>query len=1166
MTAVVSELAEKFGPLRSKASVVRWLRDVTLLAIGYFIAGYIGLALAIPPGYATIIWPASGIALCALLVRGKSIWPGIWLGSFATNYFNSVDSETPLAALMPVVVVSAAIAFGACAQALIGRLAVSRSGPHLEILEPLQLARFLVLVILLPCLVSATVGSVTLLAQGLVSTEMLTDNWLTWVTGDVIGVAFVLPMLLFSNYSPIPVRWRGRRLPSASSGIAIAIAAMLLLTSYAWKYMAEREYEMSHRAFTAMATDTERALADRIAAYERALDASSAFAANSASITPAEWRDYVDRLDLRQNYPGMRGIGFFEAVSKDDLPAFREKFAREYGDRNAIHPKVNRDEHFIINRIEPLSDNLPALGLDLAFEEGRRLAILRSRSNGRATMTRPIELVQDAKKGVGFLFMKPVSEKTRPTNTRWAYSPLVAEEFLIDLTPREGNDFSLEVYFGTEPTPENLMFSTSLDDVKQPRFQDIRRIEIGNQIITLRWRSLPAFEKRISNQGDTLVLVSGIIISVLLGALLIAFTRREGTVLRKVEEATAELERHNAMLELAEATAHVGHWQFDTVNQIIYWSDEVYRIHRREVGKAVSLEEAIAYYHPDDRKIVSSSLEEAMITLSTYRFSARIFREDGKLRHVEVIGKVRCEEGQATTIVGVIIDRTEEIMMRNSLTKARDEAQAADTAKTNFLANMSHEIRTPMNGVIGFTELALSEEKDPVQRRRLQMISDSSASMLRLLNDLLDFAKIEANQMTITEEPTNLRRYLRDVVRLMEPVADSKGLILSLEIDMRLPKHVLVDKMRLRQVVLNLVGNAVKFTEKGMVKVVVTLVEATSDSPARMNLAVRDTGVGIPANRLPSVFDKFTQADDTIARKYGGTGLGLPISAQLVELMGGTIRAESEVGEGSRFVVSLPLQETDLPDEAALENISEPRTAEPVALRILIAEDNPVNQEVTMAMVEKAGHICDLARNGREAVDMVMRAKQNGSPFEMVLMDIQMPLLDGLGATTMIREAGITPEELPIIAVTANAYADDIHRCHEAGMQAHVAKPLRLAQLNKVLARWANRASETDVCPATELEEETDPRLNRMFDDRVSSALDVIDAVIARNEMKDEERTEIASLLHQIAGVAGYFGRSALGEKCREIERLLLDNSGHDSDLDLLHDIRAELAEQVSKT
>ncbi|WP_137681317.1 CHASE domain-containing protein [Aurantiacibacter suaedae] len=1163
MTALVSEHSAKLAFLRPKTPTLLWLRDVVLLAIGYFVAGYVGLALAIPPGYATIIWPASGIALCALLLRDRTIWPGIWLGSFGINLFNSGDGVSSAQSLLPVAMVAAAIAGGACIQALIGHTAVRRFGPVLELSSPRQFVRFLVLAILLPCLVSSAVGVAALAVANLVTIETLAGNWLIWLTGDLLGVGFILPVLIFSSHSPLPVRWRGRRLPNASSGIALSIAAMLLLTGYSWKHMAEREYELSSVAFAALATDTERALSNRIAVYERALDASAAFAANSDSISPAKWGNYVERLGLEDHYPGMRGIGFFRLVLEDEMPAFREQFAHEYGDRFSIHPEIEREEHFIINRIEPLNGNLAALGLDLAFEEGRRAAIARSLRNGAATMTRPIVLVQDAKQGVGFLFMKPVGDESSPQRGQWIVAPLVAEEFLGDLTPREGQDFSLEVYFGAELAPENLMFATSLQQNRTPRFEDVRRIEMANQIVTLRWRSLPAFDKRVSNQGDTLVLIGGIIISALLGLVLIAFTRREGMVLRKVEEATAELERHNAMLELAEATAHVGHWQFDTISQTIYWSDEVYRIHGRAVGKPIGLEEAITYYHPDDRKIVTSSLEEAMVTKSAYRFSARLIREDRVLRHVEVIGQVQSnEEGEVSSILGVIIDRTDEITMRDSLTKARDEAQAADTAKSNFLANMSHEIRTPMNGVIGFTELALSEEKDPAQRRRLQMISDSSAAMLRLLNDLLDFAKIEANQMAIVEEATNLRRLLRGVVRLMEPIADAKGLILSLEIDMRLPQYVLIDKMRLRQVVLNLVGNAIKFTEKGMVKVVVSLVEPAQGSPARLSLAVRDTGVGIPANRLASIFDKFTQADDTIARKYGGTGLGLPISAQLVDLMGGTIRVESELGEGSRFVVSLPLQETDLPDEAAVTDAPQPSAGDPVALRILIAEDNPVNQEVTMAMVEKVGHVCDLARNGREAVDMVMRAKRNGSPFDMVLMDMQMPLLDGLGAATMIREAGISPEELPIIAVTANAYADDIHRCHEAGMQAHVAKPLRLAQLNRVLAGWSKRGAEPDLSPATELEQETDPRLNRMFDERVSGALEAIDAVIARNDMTEEERTEIASLLHQIAGVAGYFGRSELGEKCRDVERCLLADPAHSAGLDLLAEIREEIARQ----
>ncbi len=587
-----------------------WLRDVLILALGYFAAGYIGLSLAVPPGYATIIWPASGVALCGLLLRGKTIWPGIWLGSFAINLFNTLDGFSSVESALPTVGVAAAIGCGAAIQALVGRHVIIRSWPELHLSASAQVLRFVATAVVLPCLVAPTIGVAALLVAGLVGPGALATNWLTWAGGDMLGVVFLLPILLFSSHSPVAVRWFGRALPAVSSAVAMCLATSLLLTFYAWQYVSEREYEASQAAFAALATDTEQSLADRIAIYERALDAGAAFAANSEEITPAEWSDYVAQLDLASNYPGMRGIGFFEAVSAQDMPQFRENFSREFGGRFEIHPEVERSEHFVINRIEPLAHNMAALGLDLAFEEGRRAAIALSRANGQTTMTRPIVLVQDARQGVGFLFMTPVGPVENAQITRWAYSPLVADEFLYSLTPREGEDYSLEVFFGAEPLAEDLMFATAANPGEDARFEEVRQVVMANQPVTLRWRSLPPFEKRVSSEMPALVLASGIVITVLLGLLLTAFTRREGTVMRKVEEATAVLEEHNRMLELAEATAHVGHWQFDLLTEAIYWSDEVYRIHRRKSGSPPTLEEGIAYYHPDDRETVSGALEK----------------------------------------------------------------------------------------------------------------------------------------------------------------------------------------------------------------------------------------------------------------------------------------------------------------------------------------------------------------------------------------------------------------------------------------------------------------------------------------------------------------------------------------------------------------------------
>ena len=1155
--------------LERRFSLLKVAPAIALLAIGYFIAGYIGISLAVPPGYATIIWPASGVALCALLARGPRLWPGVWLGSFSFNLMTGFDSSAGFENPVRIVAIAAALGTGASIQALAGLAMARRFSDGIELADLRRIGLAALLVIAFPCLIAPTIGVTALFLGGAIGFELLLRNWLTWYAGDFFGVLLIMPILLLSNRSPVPVRWHGRSLQGISSLVAMSLIGTLLLTFYAWQFITEREYKQAEDGFAAMAADTEEALRYRLQIYQRGLQSGAAFASLHGSVTPSEWRDYVERIGIARSYPGMRGFGMFRAVPDNELPAYREQFARDFGDRFRIHPEVDRDEHFVIDRIEPLADNVAALGLDLAFEEGRREAIALSTTTHEPVLTRPIVLVQDDRHGAGFLLMVPVLDEADEPTGQWVYAPLVADELLDSLTPRQGEDFALEVYHGAGAEPDALLYAAG-EIGAAPQFERLQTVDLAGQPFSLRWTSLRPFEMRYASSAPLVALVSGFTITILLGSLLAIFLRRESHVVREVNDATAELAERNRMLEMAEATAHIGHWHLDLATDRIQWSDEVYRLHGTQPGNSPALEKAIEFYHPDDRGMVEQSIETAAETCEPYRFKARLLIRDGELRHVEVRGLVETNAaGEATDILGVIIDRTDETIMREQLTAMIEEARAADKAKSSFLANMSHEIRTPMNGVIGFTELALADETNPEQKRRLQMIADSGNAMLRLLNDLLDFAKIEANQMAIVSEPTDLRHTLRSCQRLMEPVAKAQDIALDLEIDPALPASVLLDKMRVRQIVLNLLGNALKFTEEGQVSISATISSRQSDETDRIFITVRDTGIGIAADRLESIFGKFIQADDTTARRYGGTGLGLPISAELAELMGGDLRAESEPGKGSAFTLSLPLEASSgAPTSTAAAQANdqcEPETR----LNILVAEDNPVNQELIMAMVDKAGHDCSLARDGHQAVDCVMEARREGNPFDMVLMDMQMPNMDGLQAARAIRDAGIDAEELPILAVTANAYPDDIQRCVDAGMQAHLAKPLRLNALSAAIAQWAGRVeTEPMPPPSTEaptaspegFEEETDPRLRMMFDDRKQAAIDAIDAVLQRGELTAADKQDIAGLLHQIAGVAAYFGQEELGETCRALQDEILETKDDARALETLTDMRERLS------
>ncbi|MEG3145148.1 PAS domain S-box protein [Sphingomonas sp. RT2P30] len=1642
------------APTPAHINTLASMSRIWLFALAYAVAGWLGLRLAVPPGYATLIWPASGLALAGLLLFGRYLWPGILLGSFVVNAAigHVVDGEG-LQALAAVNAVG--IAIGSTLQAILAhRLIRRRFGEPIAIARPGDVAWLALISGPLACVVAATLGVATLRATGTMPAAFALRNWLTWWAGDMMGIVIVVPIALLSPWRRAKMTWRGQPVATLTATMVLAMFVLVGATLAAWKITSVTTYQRNLATFEAVAADNEQALLHRLDSYRQSLDGGAALFEASDDVSLADWKAYIDVLDIRARLPGINGIGYVEPVERSQIAQFLAQASSHGVSHLKLHPDTGKHDIFAITYIEPVAANTAAVGLDIAFEANRRDAAIHARDSGKATITRRIFLVQDTHQSAGFLLLRPVYRLGQPLRTvaerraafrGWIYAPFIAPRFMAGLSASQGQNLEISVYDGAGIARENTIYtSAEAARTSAPAYSVTHTLPVMEQRWTIVWNSTPAFEGSVGTSEPQLILFGGIALTLAFALLLLSHSRRAAYIHRQVEFKTREVaarefenrsivdtamvaillldgdarvisanktaseifgryepallgvdirtlmagdggqdeptslpqgivrihrpdggelfvdvqfnrwvneageDRSTAILRdvtasrrmttaladaerrwkfaiesadmgvfdidletgetfvsstwrsmfgypdgsvvrpqrwltdrlhpddrdhvlaqfaacargqlakveleyrirgaddgwqwtraMAVATVHpetgvrrmvgthtditslreavdalrdseqrfgalaglspAGIFRTDPFGFCTYvndawlgisgldaasalgagWVDAIhaddrasvhetwmeaigngkrfrgrFRFHRRGesprwvdlmsapevedggtiagfIGVAIDVSEqhranaalieserrfeALANLapagifrsdangkctyinpmwlrmsgltavqavgdgwgtavHPDDVERVARTWAEAVVRRDTYRDEYRWLHPDGHCTWVDVLGGPElAANGDLLGFIGVTLDitdrkhaegklaerdaqlsllathatdailhldltgrciyaspssrdvlgidpkylvghamltrfhpddeqavldayasltsgRNERIVVayrserhgspgdyvwleansgvvRDAVTgdpkevissirditdrktlelallEARVRAEVAAAAKAEFLANMSHEIRTPMNGVMGFTELLLDSEQTEEQHRYTQLIADSGRAMMRLLNDILDISKIESGKMGIASEPFDLRHKLDGCIKLMEPVASAKGVALTLTVDPNLPNVVVGDPLRVRQIVLNLLGNALKFTDRGSVRVDVML---DPDTEATMRIDVTDSGIGIPADRLEVIFQQFAQSDSSTARKYGGTGLGLSISSDLTKLMHGTLTVESEVGVGTTFTLRLPFASG--PDTPAVPTVDEgeARLAAPdrrATPRVLIAEDHDINQELMRTMAARAGMDADIADNGQQAIEMVAVAAASGRPYQLVLMDVQMPVVDGLEATRRIRAAGYDAKSLPIVALTANAYADDRKACLEAGMQAHLAKPVRLRDLAAVLTDWVAEAPTAEVTHAVRGPSKA---LRDRYDARKAETLAALQALIARAACTDAEYDEIESMLHKLAGTAGMFGEAALGDVASGLENEMRHGSGAD--------------------
>lgn len=1078
-----------------RSSLVRNL----LMVPAYGLTAALGILLTPNPQIIATIWPPTGLCLIALLIDRRLV-SGIFFGQLITNvllrHHRQQDIDLHQLSIIGVMCLSSVL------NAMLGAYLVRRvSGFPTRLDRPSNVISFLLLGGPVPALLSASIGTTTLFFAEQVSRAQLTMSWWSWWVGDTLGVFMLAPILLAFLAEPRR-EWHYRRWWITGPMLGCLVMVVMGFRGANAFELAAIHNELDKTAET-ISDDTQRSFS----LYTETVTALQNFLTVHPQTTREEFSEFATE-SLRE-HRAIRALEWIPRITEAQRPNFIERAHRmgltdfqitQRDDHGQITVAEQREEYCPVLYIEPFAENQAVAGFDMLMRPLRRTAMENAVARATIQATAPLQLIEEVDRLSGFMLIAPVFAPGKPHSTfeerrenllgfvagRFRARDVLEDSLDKETTQRMAvelnditslNDWKLlsayDMQSGTFPDPPVPAKADAYHLVKY------RNLKFAGREYQIRLVPTAGYLAAARTYRVWVVPAAGVLLTGLLAAFLITITGSAVATEGIVQDRTREL--RSAMQQLSDevdiraraesalrssedrfrslsSQAPIGIFQADALGQCTYINSAWLHIASQSTEEAMGTGWTRAV-HPDDLKAISSHWQETAASRRQFHREFRIIRADHSVRWVRMRAiPMQQADGKANGFVGTIQDITEQHLAQQALQQAKEQSEAASRSKSEFLANMSHEIRTPMTAILGFTELLAIDDAEPDLRASwLSTIRRNGQHLLTILNDVLDISKIEAGKMTIEMVPVDPVQIVEDVASLLRPRAFGKQIRLRHHFDGPLPRTFPCDPLRLRQILLNLVGNAIKFTAAGTVDVTARYSEESSS----IIFIVSDTGIGIAPHQIARLFDAFSQADSSTTRRFGGSGLGLMISRRFARMLGGEITVASEPGKGSIFTLILPT------GPISPETLRDPRvisTPEPLAaisptaldgMRVLLAEDGIDNQQLISFILRKAGARISIVQNGREAVDLISRGE---SDFDLVLMDMQMPDMDGYDATRLLKRNGC---RLPIVALTAHAMTEDRERCLAAGCDEYVSKPIDPRQLIEICHQSARRQTET---------------------------------------------------------------------------------------------------------